>query len=98
LKGRGSITIADAPMIDNDFERIVKRVGVDEIVNYFSGRGIDLKLCDLRVENVELRDGLILRRFKLPGDPAGYASIDLGQDSEFAEIAKLYKKYRGSDY
>jgi uncharacterized protein (DUF362 family) len=98
LKGKGTVTIADAPMIDNDFERILTKTGVDEIVAYFLGRGIDIKVYDLRVENVELRDGLIVRRFRLPGDPAGYIPIDLGQDSEFIEVAELYRRYRGSDY
>ncbi len=36
LKGKGTLTIADAPLIDNDFERIVKRTGLDEMVTYFS--------------------------------------------------------------
>src|SRR5262245_60933918 len=98
LKGKGTVTIADARLIDNDFERIIKRTGVDEIVRYSSRRGIDLRACDLRAENVEMRDGLIVRRFKLPGDPAGYARIDLGKDSEFAEVAHLSRRYRGSDY
>jgi uncharacterized protein (DUF362 family) len=98
LKGKGTVTIADAPMIDNDFKRIMRRTGVDEVVRFLSRRGIDLSVCDLRAENVEMRDGLIVRRFKLPGDPAGYARIDLGKDSEFAEVARLYRRYRGSDY
>jgi len=98
LKNEGRVTIADAPMIDNDFDTIVQRTGVDAIVTYLSGRGIDLRVCDLRVENVEMRDGLILRRFNLAGDPAGYARIDLADESEFSEIKPLFKKLRGSDY
>ena len=98
LKSQGSVTVADAPMIDNDFQRIVERTGIDAVVSYLSRHGIQVKLCDLRAENVELRDGLILRRFKLAGDPAGYARIDLAEASEFSEVAPLYRKYRGSDY
>ena len=99
LKGKGTLTIADAPLIDNDFERIVERTGLDEMVDVFIlERGIDIRLCDLRAENVEMRDGLIVRRFKLPGDPAGYAPIDLRQDSEFAEVAHYLRRLRGSDY
>jgi len=98
LKGKGKITIADAPMIDNDFELIVRRIGLDEVVTYLSDQGIAIGLCDLRVENVEMRDGLIVRRFKLKGDPEGYVPIDLARDSEFAEVAELHRKYRGADY
>jgi uncharacterized protein (DUF362 family) len=98
LKGKGKIAIADAPMIDNDFQRIVERTGVGRVVDYLSARCDQISVFDLRVENVEMRDGLIVRRFKLAGDPAGYVPIDLGQDSEFAEIAQLSKRLRGSDY
>src|SRR5262249_51743235 len=98
LKGRGQITIADAPMIDNDFSRIIQLSSVQEIARFFAQKGIDVKLYDLRVEDVEVRDGLILRRFKLAGDPLGYIPIDLGQESEFAEISNLHRRYRGSDY
>jgi uncharacterized protein (DUF362 family) len=98
LKGKGTLTIADAPLIDNDFERIIERTGLGELVSYLARRGVTIRLFDLRAENVEMRDGLIVRRFKLPGDPAGYCAIDLKQDSEFAEVSGLYRRLRGSDY
>jgi uncharacterized protein (DUF362 family) len=98
LKGEGQITIADAPMIDNDFYRIIHLSGVGEIVKFFESNGISVKLLDLRIENIEMHDGLIVRRFKLPGDPLGYIPINLGRDSEFSRVSRYYKKYRGSDY
>jgi uncharacterized protein (DUF362 family) len=98
LQWDGQIIIADAPMIDNDFNQIVQRTGLEEVIDFYAQHGLTVKLYDLRVENVEMRDGLIMGRFKLPGDPAGYVTIDLADDSEFAEIAHLYKSYRGSDY
>src|SRR5215813_659404 len=98
LQWEGHITIADAPMLDNDFNRIVQCTGIEEVVDFYAQRGLTVKLYDLRVENVEMRDGLIVRRFKLPGDPAGYVAIDLASDSEFVGIAYLHKCYRGSDY
>ena len=98
LQQEGQIIVADAPMIDNDFNQIVQRTGLEEIINFYAQQGLTVKLYDLRVENVEMRDGLITRRFKLPGDPAGYVPIDLASDSEFVGIAHLHKSYRGSDY
>jgi uncharacterized protein (DUF362 family) len=98
LRREGQIIVADAPMLDNDFNRIVQRTGLEEAIDFYTHQGLTVKLCDLRVENVEMRDGLIVRRFKLPGDPAGYVAIDLDSDSEFAGIAHLHKSYRGSDY
>jgi uncharacterized protein (DUF362 family) len=98
LQWEGNIIIADAPMMDNNFNRIVQRTGLEEVVDFYAQHGLTVKLYDLRVEDVEIRDGLILRRFKLPGDPAGYITIDLANDSEFARIVHLHKLYRGSDY
>lgn len=98
LKGSGKITIADAPMIDNDFKQIVRSVGLDKVVSYLSDCGVGVGLLDLRVENVEMRDGLIVRRFNLQGDPDGYVPIDLAEESEFAEVAALHRKFRGADY
>ena len=98
LQQEGQIIIADAPMLDNDFNRIVRRTGLEEVIDFYAQQGLTVKLYDLRVENVEMRDGLIVRRFKLSGDPVGYVAIDFASDSEFAEVAHLHKRYRGSDY
>ena len=98
LQCEGQIIVADAPMIDNNFNLIVQRTGLEEVIDFYTQQGLTVKLYDLRVENVEMRNGLIVRRFKLPGDPAGYVTIDLASDSEFAGIAHLHKSYRGSDY
>src|SRR5262245_18738275 len=98
LRLEGQIVIADAPMIDNDFNQIAQRTGLNVMADFYSRQGLPVKVYDLRVEHVEMRDGLIVQRFKLPGDPAGYVAIDLADDSEFAGIAHLHKNYRGSDY
>ncbi len=98
MQCEGQIIIADAPMLNNDFNRIVQCTGLEEVIDFYSQQGLTVGLYDLRVENVEMQDGLIVRRFKLPGDPAGYAAINLASDSQFAGIAHLHKRYRGSDY
>jgi uncharacterized protein (DUF362 family) len=98
LRREGHIIVADAPMLDNDFTRIVHRTGLEAIVDFYGRQGLKIDVFDLRVENVEMRDGLIVRRFKLQGDPLGYAVVDLAGDSEFAGIAHLHGSYRGSDY
>ncbi len=89
LQWEGQIIIADAPMLDNDFNRIVQFTGLEEVVDFYSQQGLTVGVYDLRVENVEMRDGLIVQRFKLPGDPAGYAAIDLASDSDFINMPKL---------
>src|SRR5262249_48618851 len=87
LEGRGRIIIADAPHSDCDFEAVVRMTGLREIQElYRQALGFDVEVYDLRPECADKVDGVIVGHRKLPGDPAGYARVDLGHRSMFAEI------------
>lgn len=84
LKGKGRIIIADGPMDDGDFEKIIKLSGVDKIAEYYrKNAGFELEIYDLRQEKVFRKDGEAVEKIMLKGDPAGYAKVDLGSASEF---------------
>lgn len=97
LKGEGKVTIADGPQTDSDFDEIVRRTGLDSIVEYFLDKGLDVSLLDLRRERWLQREGVTQKREALPGDPAGYTTIDLGYSSEFADHS-LGGRFYGADY
>lgn len=97
LKGEGRVTISDGPQTDSDFDEIVRRTGMERIVDYFCDKGLDITLLDLRRDRWLQKDGVTHRRKALPGDPAGYATIDLGDGSEFADYT-LNGKFYGADY
>jgi hypothetical protein len=69
----GSLAIAEAPQHDCDFEAIRRIAGLDEISDcYAKELGCELEIVDLRREAVVYRDGVIVERRSLPGDPRGY--------------------------
>lgn len=100
LGGRGTISIAEAPLEGGQLETTLAALGVTDMVETLRRRdGINLELIDLRdfqivpqmaIDNYpmagrSLNLGL-LRRRSLPGDPRGYATVDLGRASSFAGL------------
>ena len=94
----GSVAVAEAPQHDCDFERIREISGLSVLVQYYSELGLALDVIDLRREEVTYRDGTIVERRALPGDPAGYRLVDLAAYSAFANSGLDPKRFRGADY
>jgi uncharacterized protein (DUF362 family) len=98
LGGRGSVAIADGPMLNSDFDKICRLNGIDEVLNACSGvDSVPVQVLDLREELFETRGQVVYRRTRLPGDPLGGVVVDLGPRSE------LYRytgegRYYGADY
>src|SRR5262249_7084612 len=84
LDGKGKVIVDDAPQTDSSFAQIVKVLGLDSIRDFYRSQGLDLELLDLRQEEWTSRDGVIVRRRRLSGDPYGSVAFDLGERSEFA--------------
>lgn len=97
LKGEGKVIIADGPQTDSNFEKIVARTGLSEIVEFYTSQGLDIELLDLRRDRWLTKDGIITKREKLPGDPQGYTKIELGHRSEFSTY-ELSGHFYGADY
>jgi len=95
----GSVVIAEAPQQDCCCRTLASELGLAELQAYYSERlGRELELIDLRREEVSVRDGVIVERRALPGDPAGYRVVDLGTRSFFADAALDPARFRGADY
>jgi uncharacterized protein (DUF362 family) len=95
----GSVAVAEAPQQDCDFERIRELVGLDEIARFYErSLGRELEVIDLRREAVTFRDGVIVVRKSLPGDPLGYRAVDLGEASYFHGSGLDPRRFRGADY
>lgn len=95
----GSVAIAEAPQMDCDFPTIREIVGLDGIVSvYDEAIGRELEVIDLRREAVVYKDGIIDQRYPLPGDPAGYRAVDLGERSFFTGSGLDPNRFRGADY
>lgn len=104
LKGNGRIIIADAPIAEVDFDCWKKQVQVESIVAFYKTHAaftievMDLRKSDVRWDTKYGYNPSTSRR-QLKGDPNGYVTVDLGNDSALSgfddrDISRLY----GSDY
>ena len=97
LGGRGEIWIADAPQTDSSWAGIVEVLQLDRLAEFYRRRGVHVELVDLRREEWEERDGVIMARHARPGDPRGYVAFDLAEASEFHQHGRG-GRYYGADY
>lgn len=100
LRGRGRVIIADSPIKEVDFDRIVALSGIGEVLAFCRPRlpqGVSLELLDFRDAQVRRnRAGFMEEWAPLPGDPAGYTKVDLGARSMFSEIAAHHRRLRST--
>jgi len=97
MNGHGTITIADAPQTDSDFEEIGRRARLPELLVELARDFPKLKIevLDLRREAWRTENGVVVERRKLPEDPRGYTLINLGEQSWFhGKQGRFY----GADY
>ncbi len=97
LGGSGRIVMADAPQTDSRFKTMIELLGLREVAQAFATRGVVLELVDLRKEEWDNVDEVIVARHQLAGDPEGYVAFDLAERSEFARHAGG-GRYYGADY
>lgn len=99
LRGKGSIWLADGPMLNSDFDEICRRTGAAGLKQFYATQqgACPVELIDLRSIFFETRDDVVVARSSLPGDPRGGVAVDLGPRSA------LYRyqgegRYYGADY
>lgn len=100
LKGRGRITLGDAPLQYADFAATLASSGVDRVLD--SARkwaGVPIEAVDFRRERSEKRGGLIVARLANAGDPGGYHVVRLDGRSRFAGLPeRRAARYRVTQY
>ena len=98
LKGKGKIIIADSPQTNSSWTEIMKLMKSEEWVLMGKKSGIDVQILDLREDEWLEKDGIIVTRKKLTGDPKGSTECDLNTFSEFVLHKPSKKGYYGADY
>ncbi|MGO9376416.1 MAG: DUF362 domain-containing protein [Syntrophobacteraceae bacterium] len=99
LSGGGTIVILDAPTTEACFGRLLSRYPVDEWKALASGSNVALEVIDLRDQEFVTRNGIVIKRVSLPGDPRGKVLVNLPQESsEFRGHTKSRSGYYGADY
>jgi uncharacterized protein (DUF362 family) len=95
---RGRVRVVDTPVEGCEIEKVAGPLGIFEAIGHLRSRGHDVDFVDMRYFRVapylamdDVRRGgrsynlgLLVRR-RLPGDPRGYRTVDLGERSRFAE-------------
>lgn len=97
LDGTGKVVVADAPQTDSSFDEIVELLDLKAVRDFYLAKGLDFELVDLRPEEWVSRNGVIVNRRRLDGDPNGYVAFDLGPCSEFIGHDGV-GRYYGADY
>jgi uncharacterized protein (DUF362 family) len=98
LRGRGRILVADSPLKEVDFERILALSGVRAIVDlYQAGAPVHLEVMDFRDRYVARNDYRFMTRLTpLRGDPTGYTLVDLGAESMFHDSSIALQRLRST--
>ena len=98
--GLETITVADAPVQDCDFDLLCRQSGVDQLIEKYSRRSIreKIRFADLRRERFKNVNGFLTPIGEAEGDPRGYREVILGQESFLDEICAASNSFRISDY
>jgi uncharacterized protein (DUF362 family) len=97
LGGTGTITIADSPQTDSNFDLIRSRTGLSALQERLQRDypGVKVEILDLRREYWRTEHGVVVERRKVPDDPRGYTLVDLGERSSFHRKKGIFY---GADY
>lgn len=102
LEGRGSVVITDGPQTDSSWAGIMARMDSRRWESMGAAVGVPVTILDLRDDEWIMgaggRDGAVVERRKLPGDPRGSTVCDLRDASEFVGHTKTPWGYYGADY
>ena len=103
LDREGIIEIADAPLQGCDFNELVRRTLIGELIESYQKRfpGITFAILDLRktvlCNGRNTLTGLESQSAE-SGDPRGYTLINLGQESLLTEIQDKFERFRVTMY
>ncbi|MBV5330239.1 MAG: DUF362 domain-containing protein [Chlorobium sp.] len=99
LAGGGRVVITDGPQTDASFAKLIAHYPVDIWHRVAESRGVALDVIDLRDNEWKMKDGIVVERLELPGDPCGKTEVVLnGEESEFWKHRKSKRGYYGADY
>lgn len=102
LGGEGSVLITDGPQTDSSWRDIMARMTPELWLAMGKAAGIPVEILDLRDDEWIMgsggRDGAVVERRGLPGDPLGSTVCDLSESSEFVGHRKTRWGYYGADY
>ena len=96
LKGTGTVIVGDAPQANANFNLIVERNGLRDLISWYKSNNMPIELIDFRKNTYPdgFTNGI---KVELPGDPNGYICVDLENKSFLENLPHIEKLY-GSEY
>jgi len=94
----GRIHVMDAPNFDADFDVLDRLCHLRELEQVLQGRGVPVRVGDLRSLVVRLDRGVVVERTRRRQWETEGVEIDLGADSELADLRGSLNRLFGSDY
>ena len=83
MRGDGEIVICDAPVIFADFQAVVIKNGLRDMVSLLKERGVPISLRDLRARRVVTRNNVVVAAADDPDNARDAVTIDLKEQSHF---------------
>lgn len=98
LGNQGGVVICDAPQTDSSFKEIANLLHLYQIADDCHEKyGTRVEVVDMRNQEWVNEKEIIVKRYKLDGDPRGAVRFNLGKDSFFYGY-KGEGHYYGADY
>ena len=95
---RGRVRVVDTPVEGCEIEKVAGPLGIFAVIDHLKSKGHDVDFVDMRYFRVAPHLALddvrkygrswnlgLLRRTPLRGDPRGYRTVDLGEQSRFTD-------------
>jgi uncharacterized protein (DUF362 family) len=100
LGKKGRVVIADSPQNDADWDGLWRESHFDDLLSFYKtvAPEFEIDIYDVRKEAVVSRNGVVIKRYERPGDPLGYSTINLGENSEFEQVPERFGNFYGSEY
>ena len=103
LREDGQIEIVDAPLQNCDFDELVRRSRITDLVEDYRRRfsGVTFSILDLRKTTLQAGESQVpgvARQLAQSGDPRGYTMVDLGRESLLTDIDHRYRRFRVANY
>lgn len=96
LEGSGKIIVADAPMQECSFDKLIIESGYARLINYYKEKNIDICLVDMRSMKSKV-DKYGIRNQQVDNNN-GYTIVNLADESEHAYSNSDPQKFRVTNY
>lgn len=98
--GKVEITIGEAPVQGADFQDVVRKSGLADLIEFYKENFVNIKLIDLRMVIAQrTENGIVSNKMDNPArSKSNYAVVDLGTNSELTAIIRYADMLDITDY